>query len=94
MEIEIRPTSYSKAQSAASIIEKLKKYPKQICNTPEAFKGLVMEFILNDGPDNGPVASLSELYEIDKCSRFLVYTGEGLLVVNRLDNGNFVVEKP
>jgi len=83
-------TSYSKARSIATITSKLSKYPKQVCNTPEAFKGLVMEFVpVFRAP--GPVGSLNEYWQHDKETTFNIMADDGQVRVVRTDDGDFVV---
>lgn len=87
----LKPAIYSKAQSAALIAKKITKYPEQVCNTPEAFKGLVIEFIEFRGPDYGqPVGSLPEFHDFTKFTTFIIRTRHGGEVkVVRSDDGKF-----
>jgi len=88
----LKPVIYSKAKNVGAITKKLLKDPKQVCNTPAAFKGLVMEFILATGPDYGqPVGSLDEYYTQYKANRFiLVDRQQELIYVKRTSEGNFI----
>lgn len=91
----LKPAVYSKAQRTAQIVSKILAYPEQICNTPQAFKGLVIEFIENDGPDYGqPVGSLPEFYDVTHSDSFMIKTRSGGAVrVIRQPDGKFVVNK-
>jgi hypothetical protein len=91
----LKPAVYSKAQTVEKIVRKITKYPKQICNTPEAFKGFVIEFIFNDGPDFGqPVGSLPEYYSYTHDTTFIIHTRFGGTVrVVRNDAGDWTISK-
>lgn len=87
----LKPAVYSKAQTVARIVKKITKYPEQVCNTPEAFKGLVIEFIEFRGPDFGqPVGSLPEYFNVTKFKTYIIRTRHGGEVkVVRSDDGKF-----
>ena len=90
--IEIKPTIYSKAKSIDIFLKKLNAAPKQLCNTPEAFAGNVMEFVTINNP-RGPVGTLSEYFNVFKDSETIVYFHDGAAHVKRNDDGTFIAEK-
>lgn len=85
------PTSYSKAKTLTKITEKLNQDPMQVCNTPAAFKGYVMEFVTPDSP-MGPVGTLDEYFKVEHENHFRIRDINCKeLVVIRDDNGNWRV---
>jgi len=91
--LELKPAIYSKAQTVTKVAEKLGKDPKQVCNTPPVWKGLVMEFILQKGPDYGqPVGTLDDYYRSFKIDLFIIHDRKGSkITVARSENGDFKV---
>jgi len=83
-------TSFS-PRTADEIRDILKKNPAQVCNTPEAYEGLVMEFVTKQG---GPVGSLDECYEYlpDNPERFEIQAACGniIVVTRKAGFGEFV----
>jgi hypothetical protein len=88
--LHLKPTIYSKAQTANQIREKLVLAPEQKCNSTEAFEGHVMEFILNTDQTNQSVGSLSEFQEYDKTFRFTIHTQSQEIVEVYYSNGKFI----
>ena len=91
----LKPVIYSKAQTVEKIAKKLQQDPKQVCNSEAAFKGLVMEFIMAEGPDYGqPVGTLDEYYTHTKATVFYIHDRKGgKIVITRTNDGNFAVSK-
>jgi hypothetical protein len=74
--ITLIPTIYSKAKTVDKIIKKLNQDPMQVCNTPAAFKGYVMEFVTPDAP-TGPVGTLDEYFKTYNQTMFEICDVEG-----------------
>lgn len=55
----------------------MKKAPKQLCNSPEAFDGFVMEF-RPEGQPGAPVGTLSEYLDAD--THFTIHTADGYIL--------------
>jgi len=89
--IDIRPTIYQSQQSYQQIIQTLMDNPIQKCNTPEAFQGTVMEFVLVEHP-TGPVGSLDEFWEFDGGNHFKIHVEGKVIYVVRLTTGHFVID--
>jgi len=69
------------------IVDKIKKYPEQHCNTREACEGLVIEFIEASGPDYGqPVGSLTEYVNKFNVKLFKILTRDGGVIVVEADD--------
>jgi|TARA_Y100000034_G_scaffold116061_1_gene153914 hypothetical protein len=85
--MQIYTASFSKATSAEVLLRFLKAAPKQIPNSPEAFKGQVMEFTLDR---HGPVGTLSELHTHLGESDFEIKVGADMVCVTRDDEGNWI----
>ena len=71
--IKLQPVLFGDAKTYDKIKEKLLAYPEQVCNTTEAFEGLVMEFVPLGKPD-APVGALSEYYRTDGSTKFIIST--------------------
>lgn len=82
----IYPSIYSKATSAEKLLQLLKAAPKQISNSPEAFKGQVVEFTLNG---RGPYGTLSELFNHLHESNFEIVFPTETVCVTRDNDGNW-----
>jgi hypothetical protein len=92
--MNLKPAVYSKAQFLADIIQKLLIYPRQVCNSPEAFKGLVIEFVMKDGPEYGqPVGSLPEFFEHTHNETFVIHTRFGGSVRVTKDSENWRISE-
>ena len=88
--MNIRPTSYSKAQTAEQITKHITAYPKQICNTEQAFMHTI-EFV-DVKNQTGPVGSLSEYFDETNLSVYSIFTSDKRLIqVKRKKDGNFYV---
>lgn len=87
MTVSLQPTSYSKAQTKEVFLKKLALDPKQVCNTPAAFKGYVMEFV-PCGQPSSPVGTLDEFYQETNDSKVAVYfqNGDKILVKRNSKN--------
>lgn len=73
----LQPVIYGKAKTKSKICSNLQKAPLQLCNSPEAFDGLVMEF----RPENKfdvPVGVLSEYLDAD--TDFAIHTVDNFIV--------------
>jgi len=73
----LQPVIYGKAKTRSKICSNLQKAPLQLCNSPEAFDGLVMEF----RPENkfdAPVGVLSEYLDAD--TDFAIHTVDNFIV--------------
>lgn len=84
--LNLFPMVYSKAKTVDKITERLTKAPKQVQNSPEAFKGLVMEFRVAGNPLPG---TLNEIYTTFGETEYKITATDGKLVVTRNPNGNF-----
>ena len=80
------PTCYSKAKTMADVRRFLKEAPKQECNSPEAFKGLVLEFQLNG---RGPVGTLFEYHKHLPDSEFAIKVSGNMIYLARDNGGNW-----
>lgn len=80
--IRLIPTSYSKKRKLKDIIKCLEKCPDQKCNTPQASKGLVMEFYDENDSTELPGA-LSEWYEHGKHTKVIICADDGEVLVTR-----------
>jgi hypothetical protein len=87
--LTLYPTSYSNTPTIDGIKRKLALDPKQQCNTPAAYKGLVMEFCTDPG---SPVGTLDEFYQHDHEITFTIVDVDRarLHIVRRLD-GDFII---
>ena len=82
--VELKPAIFSKSQTVVQISQKLLEYPEQRNNTPQALKGLTIEFIDFDGPDYGqPVGTLLAAVSNDI----------SLFMIKARDGGQVLVEK-
>jgi len=69
----LKPTVFSKRKTVNEIKNCLLTAPYQVPNSPEASKGQVMEFTLNNGSFNEPVATLFELaQEFPETDTFII----------------------
>jgi len=66
----LKPAIYSKTKTVNQLLDKLRKYPEQKCNTPKALHGLVTEFVLAQEWPSGPVGSLPEYVATTNCKQF------------------------
>jgi hypothetical protein len=80
------PAIYSKCQLKADFLKRLAEAPKQKDNSKEAFAGKVFEVCEQPG---GPVATLAEIFEVDKLSEIIIKTKDGALTVVRDAEGNW-----
>lgn len=89
--LNIRPASYSKAQTSDQVAAHIKAYPSQKSNTDLAGEHC-LEFVVDNGPKC--VASLFELSEAHpEAEDFLIRCVNNGLVHVTLVNGNFYVEE-
>jgi len=89
--LDLKPAIFSKAKDVSIFRRKLAKAPKQVPNSDEAFKGHVMEFILNDGPDFGqPVGTLFEfVQEFPDVNIFVIHFRNGVVINIAKSNDSF-----
>ena len=74
----LRPAVFSKRKTTFEIKSCLLTSPHQKPNSPEAFKGQVMEFTLNNGSYGEPVATLFELaQEFPETDTFIITCPDG-----------------
>lgn len=85
--MNLYPALFSKAKTVESQRQRLRQAPQQKDNSKEAWQGLVSEFTLRPGP--GPVATLSELHEIDGVTEAVIHCVDGQLHVVRDAEGNW-----
>ncbi len=79
------PAPYSKVRKAEQFRQKLLEYPKQLCNTTEAFQGKVFELYVH-----GMASSLSELSEYyDHNVLIFIKADDETLAIERDSEGNF-----
>lgn len=88
----LKPARYSKHQTVKAVSNALKAYPAQKCNTPEAFKGLVIEFTVADSLDTR-VGSLDEIhtYTPDREGKYQIQCRDGVVRVQASTNG-FIIQ--
>ena len=84
--ITVISAPYSRAKTAADVRRFLDEAPKQADNSPEAFKGKVIEFYYQGRP-----GTLRELYEVygDSEVRIIVGKEKEIIIVRRDENGNW-----
>lgn len=87
--LKLTPTYYSKAKTCEQVMKKLELAPKQLCNSPEAYKGNVMEFVV--AGTSGPVGTLSEYEQFNKADRYFLQCTNGSFNVARTEHGDFKV---
>lgn len=85
--LKLQVVSYSKSRTVNDVIARITGYPKQECNTPEAFNGQTAEFSLYG--TGRPVASLSEYYDVMKETKGSIKCTDGTVHVKRDAEGNW-----
>lgn len=87
--VAVQPATFCKAQTVDEICEHIRAYPKQICNTPEAYLH-TLEFTERHCP-NGPVGSACEINEIVEMDTLFIWTQFDGLVWIEFKNGEWEI---
>lgn len=87
--IELKPASYSKAQTVDQIKDHIQAWPLQDTNNPQAYAHSV-EFVDLDN-QSGPVGTLSEYFDQCGFNLFSISAKDGYLVVTRKENYFMVI---
>ena len=80
------PAPYSKVRTIEQFKKALEVYPKQICNTKEAFEGKVFELY-----GDGRACSLDEVYTYCHESKITVKVDDGVVILERDGAGDWRV---
>jgi hypothetical protein len=82
-----KPACYSKYQTVEKILQALVKAPKQVAGSREAIEGKVFEVV--QAGTNGPVGTLSELYEVLGLEEVMINAQNGPVLVVRYTDGTW-----
>ena len=82
--------SFTRFKSLDKLKNAFKQAPRQIAGSPEAFNGLVAEFM---DPSTEKTYTCSEIEESFKYSKFLVKMLDGRMITISRDNGKFVIKE-
>jgi hypothetical protein len=89
MKLFIQP-DFTRFNTPESLRNALRKAPKQVAGSPEAFNGLVAEF---KDPDTDKTYTCSEIADYFKYKKFLVKLINGNIITMINDNGKFSIKE-
>ena len=82
--------SFTRFRSLDKLKNAFKQAPKQVAGSPEAFNGLVAEFM---DPATTKTYTCSEIEENFRYNKFLVKLLDGRIVTICRDNGKFAIKE-